>query len=587
MVMTVVLPGSRRFAGLLFLLIVPLMLYQSFEVGWSVSYQEMTEKRAAHIAQALDHFRAREGHYPESLDALTPRDLLFIQRPVILAGENWCYQGGGDYYLLSAFYREYFSSPVSLRVYESAGEPPAGPLVCEDRLAAMKKKYYSPMEDPNAMRPPVPTPVPDIDVGIPKTEIQPLLNGAVALAGSWSPAGSYFVFATQDTGLTLHFLNGKTGEVCSADSKFSGADSLRDRYVWLRDGRLLYLDTSGELVTLIPCQLGEEQLTDRYPETFTQVGTYTQDASRILLQSENAYWILDGATFEVKPIPEVAPTPYEVHWDRSVWLPDNRHLVIAHLNGRSGSNAGSTLYLIDGETGQVEKSLTLKGDFGQSAPWVDSLSDHEIILNGIGNLFIVDFDADPPKMTNVLADIFGLDLRYPDDMSASGSLIDHENGGYYLFVRANHPHNQATYLYDSHTKQTYIYNHEHDTLLLFPDGKFVELPKQETVPTYQDVYDVVKVDEPQTVQPQLKFTGHTPRDYPDLNLVYLAQSGQFAAASAHGVSLVSLSDGKLEKYWALTGEGYSPWLTAAPDGSALIAVKDFGGLYYIPLSTGQ
>jgi hypothetical protein len=39
----------------------------------------------------------------------------------------------------------------------------------------------------------------------------------------------------------------------------------------------------------------------------------------------------------------------------------------------------------------------------------------------------------------------------------------------------------------------------------------------------------------------------------------------------------------MEKYWTLAGDGFSPWLIAAPDGSALIAFKDFGGLYYIPL----
>ena len=41
--------------------------------------------------------------------------------------------------------------------------------------------------------------------------------------------------------------------------------------------------------------------------------------------------------------------------------------------------------------------------------------------------------------------------------------------------------------------------------------------------------------------------------------------------------------GKMVTYGDLTGEGFSPRLLAAPDGSALVATKDFGGLYYIPL----
>jgi hypothetical protein len=107
---------------------------------------------------------------------LTPRDLLFIQQPMILAGEEWCYESGGNYYRLAAFYREFFSAPVSLRLYESAGDVPSSPMPCEERLAEMKEKYYSPMEDPNAMQPPMPTPLPEIDVGMPKTEVQPVLE---------------------------------------------------------------------------------------------------------------------------------------------------------------------------------------------------------------------------------------------------------------------------------------------------------------------------------------------------------------------------------------------------------------------------
>ena len=186
MVMTLALSGVHRLAGMVFIVAVPLMLYQSFEAGWHVSYHEITERRASRIAQALDRFHVREGYYPESLDSLTPRDLLFIQQPVILAGEKWCYEGGEDYYRLTAFYREFFSSPVSLRVYKSTRELPAGPSACEGRLAAMKEKYYSPMENPEAMRPPLPTPLPEIEVGIPKIEIQPVLDGAVALPG-WRP----------------------------------------------------------------------------------------------------------------------------------------------------------------------------------------------------------------------------------------------------------------------------------------------------------------------------------------------------------------------------------------------------------------
>jgi len=583
MVMILAVSGKNRLAGLLFILVVPTVIYQSFETGWRVSYHEMTEKRAAHIARAIDQFHTREGYYPESLAVLTPRDLLFIRQPVVLAGEEWCYEGGMDYYRLSAFSREFFSAPVSLHLYRSAGELPARPPVCEDRLAEIKEKYYSPMEDPAAMQPPLPTPLPENEVKIPKVEIQPLLNGAVAIPGSWSPDSAYFFFGTETNGLTLHFVNGKTGEICTSDKQFPDGDSIRGRHAWLPDDRLLYLDSSGGMAVLTPCQSGAEQLEDHFPVSFKQIAAIAQQGDRILLQSENAYWILDVRTLAAIPIPDVIPVPYELHWDNFAWLPGGEGLAISRLNGRKGSNSGSTLYMIDGNTGEVLKNTSLDGEFGQSAPWIEVLSDHELLVNGIGEWLIIDFSVDPPAITNVLADIFGADVKFPDEISASGAFVDPNGSGYYLAVRLNHPRDQATYLYDSRSGQVHVYNHEYHTLLLFPNGYLMEMAKQEIVPTYRDEYDIVLVDQPETVQPQLKLDGHTPREYPHLNLEYMEKRSQLVVASAQGVSLVSLPNGEMEAYWELIGDGYSPGLIAAPDGSVLIATKDFGGLYYISL----
>ena len=583
-VMFLTLQGRNRLAGLLFTIIVPILLYQSFEAGWRISYHEMTERRATRISQALDRYQKREGYFPKSLEDLTPRDLLFVQQPVLLAGETWCYEGGTNYYQLSAFYREFFSAPVSLHVYASAGQVPTGPSACDERLPEMKQKYYSPMEHPNAMQPPVPTPQPENnDVEIPKVEIQPVFNGVPTIPGSWSPDSSYFVFATQENGLVLHFIKRKTGEVCTSDAQFSAGDSIRDHHAWLPDGRLLYVDGSGNIMALTPCQSGGEQLSNRFPESVNRIASVAPLADRSLLQSENAYWILDERTITTMPIPDVTPVPYEFHWDNYAWLPTGERLVVARLDGRKGSNAGSTLYLIDSNTAAVLKDTSLEGEFGQSAPWIEILSDHELLVNGIGEWLIVDFSTDPPATTNVLADIFGVDVRFPDEISASGSFVNPDGSGYYLAVRLNHSRNQATYLYDSKTKQVLVYNHESHTLLIFPNGYLMEMPQLEVAPTYKDEYDVVLVDQPEVVQPKLKIEGHTPREYPHLSLAYLGKRSQLAIASEQGLSIVSLPDGGMVSYWELIGNGYSPWVVAAPNDSALIASKDFGGLYFIPL----
>jgi hypothetical protein len=418
-----------------------------------------------------------------------------------------------------------------------------------------------------------------------------VLEGIPVAVGSWSPDGRYFVFGAKNrtmAAMTLHFLNGQSGEICTANGDFSYMETLRQHHVWLPDGeseatsdRLLYLDTNGEMIIFTPCQPEGERLTDRFLETFTQMGglgTTVPENGRILLQSEGAFWILDSRTFSLQPIPDVASNPYDLHWDQAAWLPGGEHLVISRLDGRSGSNAGATLYLVDGSSGQVETSLHLPGVFGQSAPWVEGLSETEILLHSSGDWLIVDFSSNPPQFTNVLADTFNLDVVFPDEISASGSFVDKEGSGYYLAVRLNHPRNQATYLYHSATGQVHVYDHEHHTLVLLSDGELWEMAKQEAEP-YRDEYDLVLATQPEVAQPRLTLSGHRPRDYRHLSIKYLAATSQLVVASAHGVSLVSLPDGEMAAYWDLVGEGFSPWLIVAPDGASFVAVKDYGGLY--------
>ena len=583
MVTAVTASGKARLGGFLFLFLAPLLILQAFAVGWRVSYHAITEERAARIATALDQFHRREGHYPQTLANLTPRDLLTIQRPIILRAENWCYEGSDDYYRLATFYREFFSGPVSLRVYASGGEPPSGEWLCEARLAEVKERYRSFADSPAALRPPLPTPLPPIDVGIAKTPVPPVLDGVPVAAGSWSPDSRYFVFGALNGSMRLHFLNGRTGEICEDDGRFDYVGQLRQQYAWLPDGRLLYLDPGGEMVVLTPCQPGAERLTSLLPAPFNRIAADDQASGQLLLLDERmeagSFWIMDGRTYTLTPIPDVTPNTYDLHWDNATWLPGGQHLVISRLDGRRGSNAGATLFLINGDSGQVELSHHLPGDFGQSAPPVEGLSPWEVVLHGQGELFLVDFRADPPAFVNVFADIFQLDINFPHDISAYGTYVDEPENGYYLATRLNHPRSQATYLYHSATGQIHRYEHENHTLLLFPNGRLVEMANWENVPAYQDSYDPVLVADPGREQATLSLTGHTPREHPHLSLRYLSQTSQIAVASAHGVSLVSWPEGEMITYWDLVGPGFSPWLISSPDGGAFVAVKEGGGLY--------
>jgi hypothetical protein len=142
--MTFVLKGRQVRVAAIFLLGVPVVMILALSQGWHNSNREITAGRAARLQRAVERFHAREQWYPATLDELTPQDLLWIPGPVILSGEGWCYQGGQGYYRLGAFYRDYFSTPLLVKIYAQAGTPPATGWECGERLAEMKARYDLP-----------------------------------------------------------------------------------------------------------------------------------------------------------------------------------------------------------------------------------------------------------------------------------------------------------------------------------------------------------------------------------------------------------------------------------------------------------
>jgi len=586
MVMAITLTGWRRGAGILFAILTPLLLYQSFEQGWQVSYHALTEARAERIAQALADYHQREGTYPPTLSALTPRYLLRVPRPVELQGETWCYQGGPDFYRLGAFSREFFSMPVALQVYAAAGKPDMV-WACEGQLAAMKARYYSPLEDPAAMQPPLPTPLPASEVALEGETLAPLLGDNHMVWGSWSPDSTYFLLGQGDGAgrVTLSFLNGRSGALCTAPGAYSWPPmtvSLRHLHAWLPDGQLLLLDANGQISILTPCTPGARIVMPETTEMLAEIVAQDEETGRILAQSANEFWIFDGRRMTWHLIPNVRPNPYEAHWDNAAWQPDGQLLAISRLNGRDAGD-GSTLYIIAGDDGQVIHTLPLTEAFDQSAPRVDWLSPQDLMLGGSGLLRILDFSNDPPQTTDVMAEVFGLDLDFPDEVWGNGWQVDWENGRYSLTLQANHPRNQALYLYESATGTTDVYDEE-NSLLLFPNGQMEQWtkPERESEPMAADEFVLIDVPEGE-IYPPLTISGHTPRDYPRLSMAYLAESEQLAVASSQGISLHTLPDGQMTDFWTLAGQGFAPFLLPAPDGSALVAARDQGGVYWLPL----
>ena len=585
MVMTITLRGKSRLAGILFILIVTVILNQPFEMGWRVSYHEITESRAARIVRALDQFKEREGYFPESLGALTPRDLLFIQQPIILAGKEWCYQGGGNFYRLAAYYREYFSTPVSLRVYASDGEPPAGTWECEERLAEIKARYDPPPFVGMPETAPTPVPLPTSVTTTQRISVQPTIKARTTSIGKWSPDGMFLVFGLPEvsgnqTVMRISFLKADTGEVCPVgDTQWETGfdDGLREHYTWLPDGRLLYVPASGDMTLLSPCEPDSVALTGSYPVTFTHALDYHEPSGRVLLKNQDSFWILDGNSMEATQILEVTPNPFEFHWDNFDWSPEGSRLAISRLNGQTARD-GSTLFVVNVASGEVEKSLPLDIASDQSAPMVEWMSEDELLLHGSGALFIIDFHTDPPMLTDVMRDIFLLDISYPDDVASFAW------EGHHLSVRVNHPRNQGIYIFHPETGQVEIIQpKDASPLLFFPNGEMVEMANYIAEPS-EDKYELTWVDTPDVEPRFITVQGHLPRNYPNLFPRYLPKSSQLAFSSSQGVSLVSILDGETVSFWELAGGGgFSIYVLPPSAHEALVVVADGDGLYYIPL----
>lgn len=132
---------SRRqlWVSILFALTVPSVLLQAHNLAnydkdhkWGTKPIITTERRAEKIDTAIQRYYDANNGYPQVLNDLTPRYLLYIPSPFIIPGLDWCYEGGTDHYRFGYVYRQYFSTPASVRIHSSAGEPPDPYWKCQD-----------------------------------------------------------------------------------------------------------------------------------------------------------------------------------------------------------------------------------------------------------------------------------------------------------------------------------------------------------------------------------------------------------------------------------------------------------------------
>jgi hypothetical protein len=159
-VLFIALPGRIRFAGLSYLLLIPILIAVSARAQ-RVDFRALTEERAEQVSQAIEAYYIREGSYPQDLQQLTSLYLLALPDPMIMYGKGWCYQGGKDYYRFGYLDRDHWSSPILFgRVYSAKGHSPLKADVCQSVIDAYRMQH--PDWDQALRDYGRPTPTPDI-----------------------------------------------------------------------------------------------------------------------------------------------------------------------------------------------------------------------------------------------------------------------------------------------------------------------------------------------------------------------------------------------------------------------------------------
>jgi hypothetical protein len=136
------LPGRTKWVGVTYLLLMPALIIGVFKLVQQVDIRQLTEERAAQTSRAIEAFYGREGHYPETLEQLTPWYILLIPEPGIIYGQNWCYDSDADYYRLGYVYREHWSAPYLIgTLHKAAGDVPDIQPLCREAVTKIQEQH--------------------------------------------------------------------------------------------------------------------------------------------------------------------------------------------------------------------------------------------------------------------------------------------------------------------------------------------------------------------------------------------------------------------------------------------------------------
>jgi hypothetical protein len=138
--LSLALPRWRKLASFSYLLLIPAMIVISGR-SQQVNLRQLTDERAERVSQALDSYFDSKGQYPQELQQLTPWYILTVREPLIIFGQEWCYEAGQEYYRLGYVDRQHWSDPRLIgKIFSIKGQVPALPQMCEAEVAALQER---------------------------------------------------------------------------------------------------------------------------------------------------------------------------------------------------------------------------------------------------------------------------------------------------------------------------------------------------------------------------------------------------------------------------------------------------------------
>jgi hypothetical protein len=137
--LSVALPGRLKLAGPVYIILVSVLLIAVSASAQRVDFRQETAGRAERTVHAIESYYARKGSYPKTLSQLTPWYILSLPKPMVIYGQDWCYESGGDFYRLGYLDREHWSDPRLIgRIHKSVGETIDSQLICMEEFTTLR-----------------------------------------------------------------------------------------------------------------------------------------------------------------------------------------------------------------------------------------------------------------------------------------------------------------------------------------------------------------------------------------------------------------------------------------------------------------